>query len=103
FGLQGKLNLVLFKLDPSVNKNQLAYELRDRVAKDIDIDMMEGLKDAKRTIGAYKTMGYTLGILALISAALFVLSNLQVSLNERIREWAVLRAIGASKKQVFRL
>jgi putative ABC transport system permease protein len=102
FGLQGQANLVLIKLQPGVDKFRMNNQLK-QVASDLDVDLMEGLDEAKEMISFLKGIGYALGMLALIASALFVLSNFQISVQERVRELAALRAIGASPGQVFRL
>ncbi|TCP52770.1 ABC-type lipoprotein release transport system permease subunit [Tumebacillus sp. BK434] len=102
FALPGQANLVLLKLEPDMHKNA-AYTLLKTAANDLDIDLMEGLDEAKELIVFLKGIGYSLGVLALLASALFVLSNFQLAVQERVRELAALRAIGGSRGQVFRL
>lgn len=102
FRLEGKANLVLLKLAADGDKQQ-AQMLLQEAAADLDIDMMEGLEEGRKMITFLKGIGYALGVLALIASALFLLSNFQLSVQERVRELAALRAVGASPKQVFQL
>lgn len=103
FGLEGSVNLILLKLDPNVNQRFFAKELKNKIDLELDIDILTETEYVKKNIQSMRIMGYGLGILALITSVLFVLSNFQISIRERVRELAVLRAIGGSPGQSFKL
>lgn len=102
FGIEG-FNLVVMDLEEGVRKTRVQADLRAFVRADLDVDRMEALDQANRNAEAMKVMGWGVGVLALVAGGLLMMSNFQLSLKERIRELATLRAVGATPKQVFRL
>jgi putative ABC transport system permease protein len=101
--IDDKVNLVLLKLTPNANKQFVAEQLKDEIDPDLDIDFLTNLDETKKNIGNIKILGYGLGVITILISCLFVLGNFQLTFYERVKELAILRAIGGSRKQVFML
>ncbi len=97
------VNMVMLKLQPGTNKTGLESKLKDSLNTDLDIDTNEGMEAEKKNIQHLKVLSYALGILCFLASCLLLLSNFQFSINERVRDLAVLRTVGGSRIQLQRL
>jgi putative ABC transport system permease protein len=70
----------------------------DYVVADLKAVMYDSVN---QNLGAYQTITYIIGGMALMIAAMLLLNTMLANVSERKREIGVLRSIGASKPQVF--
>jgi putative ABC transport system permease protein len=101
--LDNSVNMVMLKLKPGTDKIVLASKLKELLKGDLDIDTNEGMDAEKKNIQHLKVLSYALGFLSFLASCLLLLSNFQFSLNERVRDLAVLRTVGGSKVQLLSL
>jgi putative ABC transport system permease protein len=97
----GRLSLVL---DPSADEEKVLQDIAGRIPDDLAVR-----RPASRTRLARETMfsveqGMTFSsVLMLVLAAFMILNTFLMNVNERRRQLAILRAIGATRPQVTRL
>lgn len=66
------------------------------------ITLSEILGSIQNVVNVYRTFGTLIGVIGLVVAALFTTTILQMSVDDRSREIAVLRAVGYSRAAVGR-
>ncbi|MFD2445328.1 ABC transporter permease [Bacillus sp. CGMCC 1.16607] len=103
FGLDHQFTMLLLDLPTGVDKYEIASSLKTSVVSDLDVDYLDSLDEAKQNINNMKFLSYGLGVLVLLASLLLVLSNYHISLRERVRELAVLRAIGFSQSKLLKV
>ncbi|MEB8646464.1 FtsX-like permease family protein, partial [Bacillus cereus] len=101
FEINENINLLLLDVEEYVNQNYLKKELMNKYNQELDIDILEEYDSAKNNLKSLNVLGMVLGGLTILISSLFILSNFQMSIQQRQRELATLRAIGAKKKHVF--
>lgn len=103
FELNNQANLLLLDLNDKINQKEFAKVLKKEIAPDLDIDVVAEFDDVKENIRNMKFIGFGVGLLVLILSGLYFLSNFQLSIRQREKELAILRAIGANRIQIFKL
>jgi putative ABC transport system permease protein len=103
FGLEHQYDFLLLDLKSGIDKREIATSFKSTIAEDLDADYMDSLEDAKQNINSIKFMSYVLAVLVMLTSILLVLSNYHISLRERVRELAVMRAIGFSRGKLLKV
>lgn len=80
----------------------LANSLRSRFP-DLEVDQRKFLDEARKNLNAMRPVALGMGVAAVLAAGFLLTGAFRMSLAERIRELAMLRAIGAAPHQVRRM
>lgn len=99
--LQAPPSLVI-GLRLGVNKADFADQVHAAFPS-LVLDRRENLDNMRRSLGGFSLVGRFLGGGSLLAAAFLVLGAFGITVQERTRELALLRAIGAGRGQVARL
>ncbi|SHI44572.1 ABC transporter permease [Desulfosporosinus lacus] len=102
FGLENKINLMLIKTMPNANQKNMSLNLKT-IDKDLRVDILEESEEVQKNILQIEVIGYGLGFLAVIISVLFIITNFRLFIYEYQRELAIMRAIGGTVSQSFRL
>ncbi|BFH59472.1 FtsX-like permease family protein [Paenibacillus azoreducens] len=97
---ENKATVAMLKLSDPSEITEITYELKDRFS-DIFIDARQEMVKAKENIGGLKPFIQILTIGSLIGSILIVISTLQMAVQERQRDLATLRLLGAQKSHLF--
>ncbi len=100
--LKGQVTLQVFGLQRGITKDIVGEELR-LTSPDLDIQLRKELDDVIRNMGGLKPMAIAFGIAGLFASIFLVAGSFNIAVQERARELALLRAVGAGQKQVMRL
>ncbi|MDQ2984520.1 MAG: ABC transporter permease [Actinomycetota bacterium] len=106
FNKPGKLDVIRISAKPGVTSKRLAAEIKPLLPASAQVrDVTAQVKEDKKSVGGFLTFIQTM-LLAFAGVALFVgafviANTLAITVAQRIREFATLRTIGASRKQVL--
>jgi len=93
---------VMLKLSDKSRNLEVADELHE-IDRDLRVDIVEEQEFMKKNIASLKTFLIFLSVLILIISALLVLSNFQIFLYNYRNQFALIRALGGSSGQAFKL
>jgi ABC-type antimicrobial peptide transport system permease subunit len=93
---------VMLKLSDKSRNLEVANELQ-KIDRDFRVDIAEEQEFMKTNIANLKTFQIFLSILILIISSLLVLSNFQIFLYNYRNQFALIRALGGSSGQAFKL
>lgn len=103
FDDRGRVSSFLVKLEDKTEMDK-TVELLTTVFPGMDTSSMEKLiSDAKQMMGVARGIHMGVSCFALIIGVLFVACTMIMSVSERVREFATLRVIGASRSYVVKL
>ena len=104
FGMEGRVSTIQVVLDPEADEGEVRAEIARRLPVGTCVD-----RPATRTLAAEQTMqpaelGLQLtGGFSLLLATFIILNTFLMNVGERRRQLAIMRAIGATRRQVARL
>jgi putative ABC transport system permease protein len=107
FSMQGRLSEIDAKADAGVSADTLAKRIREALPKNTDVktgaqaaaDQTKALSDA---IGAFlRPVLLSFGGIAVLVGAFIIFNAFSMTVAQRRREFAMLRALGASRAQVL--
>jgi putative ABC transport system permease protein len=106
FDMAGKLDEIAVAAKPGVSDVQLANEIRPILPPDAQVQTAEEQtrSDAQETndaISGLRIFLLVFGAVALIVGAFVIANSLSITIAQRTREFATLRTIGASRRQVL--
>jgi putative ABC transport system permease protein len=109
FGKQGQLSEIRVAAKPGVSQQELANRVRAAVGSP-RIEVKTGVKDAtdqagdiNNAIGSFLTPALlAFGVIALFVGAFIIFNTFSITVAQRLREFAMLRTLGASRRQVLR-
>lgn len=106
-GAEGRLSTILIDLDPSADPAKFAERWRPKL-KAVDPVIQIKLASEQRgeldkNLQGLQVASYFGGAISMLAAAFIVFSALSMGVNERQRTLAMLRAIGAHKRQLAQL
>lgn len=103
FKQEGRVSSFLVKLD-NPREAEKSAKLLTKVFSGMDTQTMDKMiNDAKKMMGVARGIHMGVSCFALIIGVLFVACTMIMSVSERVREFATLRVIGASRGYVVRL
>jgi putative ABC transport system permease protein len=107
FGTPGRYQSVLVVAEPGVRTSQLLADLRSKLGPGYDvISGAEATADARNATGTslqfVDMFLMTFAIVALVVGSFVIHNTFSITVAQRTRETALLRAIGAKRKQVTR-
>lgn len=102
FGQEGRLTAVAIRLrDPALMRE--AAERLQQIPGAQVVTLTEMMGTFLNLVGATRTLLLAIAVVALVASALMVFNTLLASVMEQLPELAVMRALGASRGQLFRL
>jgi putative ABC transport system permease protein len=106
-GKRGQLDQISLAAKPGVSQAQLVGDVRPLLPKTATVQTAaaRAAADAKDTKEFLKYLQYALlafGIVALFVGAFVIFNTLSITVAQRAREFATLRTLGASRRQVLR-
>jgi putative ABC transport system permease protein len=107
FNKEGKLDGIQVAAKPGVTPEKLASEIRPLLpptakVKTAQAQTKEAVDDVSAAIGIFQKFLLAFGALALFVGAFVIANTLSITIAQRVREFATLRTIGGSRRQVLR-
>ena len=102
FELGHKSTSILLKTKPDTDNVKTASTLT-LIDKNLRVDLIEQDASIQRNTKQIESIGYGIGVLAIIICTLLILSNFRLFISEYQRELAIIRAIGGDASQSFKL
>src|SRR5690349_15220098 len=102
----GKLTSILFVAKPSVSQQQLAANLRHVLPHGLEAvtgaTVTKEMQDSfQQALGFFNTFMMIFAVIALLVGAFMIFNTFAITVAQRTRENGLLRALGASKRQVL--
>jgi putative ABC transport system permease protein len=106
FRKRGAYDSVLVAAAPGTSPDKLRSNLRAKLGKSVKVDTAAGqdrytLGGLKDFVGFIETFLLVFGFIAVFVGAFTIFNTLSVTVAQRSREFALLRTIGASRRQVL--
>jgi putative ABC transport system permease protein len=103
---QGKLDAISVSARPGVTQDQLVQQIKQVVPLNtVEVrTRAQQVKEAKKSVSFTKIIKYFLlsfATIALFVGAFVIFNTLSITVSQRIREFATLRTIGASRRQIL--
>jgi putative ABC transport system permease protein len=107
FDKEGQLDQIRAAAEPGVSREQLLGELREILpagtqARSGEGQAEEDASDTKAFLDFLQTFLLSFGGIALFVGAFVIANSLSITIAQRTREFATLRTIGASRRQILR-
>lgn len=107
FDKVGKLDGIQVAAKPGVTPEALVGEIRPLLpetakVKTAEAQTKETVDDVKSTLGIFQKFLLAFGVIALFVGAFVIANTLSITIAQRMREFATLRTIGSSRRQVLR-
>ncbi len=110
FGKQGKLSEIRVAANPGISQEEIAARVRAAVGSP-RVEVKTGVKDAtdqagdvNDAIGSFLTPALlAFGVIAVFVGAFIIFNTFSITVAQRLREFAMLRTLGASRRQVLRV
>jgi putative ABC transport system permease protein len=102
----GKLTSVLFVAKPGVSQQQLAASLRHKLPHGLEAvtgaTVTKEMQDSfQQAMGFFNTFMMIFAVIALLVGSFMIFNTFSITVAQRTRENGLLRALGASKRQVI--
>lgn len=101
-GLGRQVTLMVFGIQKGAKKDWVGTEMT-RLNPALDVELRTELDQVVANLGGLKPMAIAFGIAGLFASIFLVAGSFNIAVQERSRELALLRAVGATQKQVMRL
>jgi putative ABC transport system permease protein len=107
FAKVGKLDGIQVAAKPGVTPEKLVAEIRPLLpatakVKTAAAQTAEAVDDVNGTLGIFQKFLLAFGAIALFVGAFVIANTLSITIAQRVREFATLRTIGGSRRQVLR-
>src|SRR5699024_3023615 len=102
-GLEEIFNPILLELDPKADIRFFVYDLESELTRKVRVDALYGLEETEEAYTFFHIYGYILSIIALMASVMLVYSLMQTTYRERLKELAIIRAVGGSTKQLLEM
>jgi putative ABC transport system permease protein len=107
FDKDGKFDLVQVAAKQGVTPEKLVGEIRPLLpetaqVKTAEAQTQEAVDDVNEGIGIFQKVLLAFGFIALFVGAFVIANTLSITIAQRMREFATLRTIGGSRRQVLR-
>lgn len=105
-GQPGKFNAIVFAAQPGVSPDQLVRNLQAVIPSNLEAVTGQQLADESRSalmnaLGFFNTLLIIFGVVALIVGAFMIFNSFSITVAQRTRENGLLRALGATRRQVL--
>jgi putative ABC transport system permease protein len=106
FGKIGELDYIRIQSDPGVSKSQLIKEIKPLLPSTATVrDVQAQVKEDRKNLGGFiDFLRYALlafAFVALFVGSFVIANTLSITIAQRTREFATLRTLGASRRQVL--
>lgn len=101
-GLEGKATEVLIQLD-SLELKEAAVADYYAMNPDFDINTREDIEEVRENVSGLLPIIQGLNVVIFLASAMIIISTMQLSVQEKQKELATLRLVGAGRGQVFLL
>lgn len=95
-----RLSLVMLRIAPGANVEAIRAGIDRALPRVAALSTVTALQQAEERLGYFRQLAFILGSISLVVGFLLVTTIVTVSVNERIGEIAVMRAIGVSRLHV---
>ncbi|HLN61616.1 MAG TPA: ABC transporter permease, partial [Symbiobacteriaceae bacterium] len=103
-GLNGQVSFMLYGLQYQfADSRGVTAAAFKRVLPNLDVELRGEMDQIVRNMGGLKPMAIAFGIAGLFASVFLVAGSFGIAVQERTRELALLRAVGADQRQVMRL
>jgi putative ABC transport system permease protein len=107
FSKDGKFDEIQVSAKPGVTPEKLAAEIRPLLpetarVKTAAAQTQESVDDINEGVGIFQKVLLAFGFIALFVGAFVIANTLSITIAQRMREFATLRTIGGSRRQVLR-
>ena len=107
FNKAGKFDEVQVAAKPGVTPEKLVSEIRPLLpetakVKTAEAQTQEAVDDVNQGVGIFQKILLAFGFIALFVGAFVIANTLSITIAQRMREFATLRTIGGSRRQVLR-
>src|SRR5215212_3368793 len=107
FDKGGKFDEIQVSAKSGVTPEKLVGEIRPLLpataqVKTAEAQTEEAVDDVNSTLGIFQKVLLAFGVIALFVGAFVIANTLSITIAQRVREFATLRTIGASRRQVLR-
>ena len=107
FDKDGKFDEIQVAAKPGVTPEKLAAEIRPLLPETAKVktaaaQTQEAVDDVNRASGIFQKFLLAFGFIALFVGAFVIANTLSITIAQRMREFATLRTIGGSRRQVLR-
>ncbi|MBI4618312.1 MAG: ABC transporter permease [Planctomycetes bacterium] len=101
FGLQGRLNSVNLVLAEGADEEEVAQAIRERLPEGLEVrePLARGALAKDFLLSTEQGLANS-GVLSLVAGAFIILNSFLMNLGERRRHLAILRALGATRRQI---
>ncbi|MEI7902747.1 MAG: FtsX-like permease family protein [bacterium] len=104
FGREGQLTIIGIKLREFNGIRMREFEGRWMSIPEVQVVSLEQVKGALVSlVGTAQTMVAAVAVIAIIVAVIGVINAILMSVYERIGEIGIMKAVGAARRQIFRL
>jgi putative ABC transport system permease protein len=106
-GQPGKFNAIVFAAQPGVSQAQLVRNLQAVIPSNLEAVTGHQLADEGRSalmnaLSFFNTLLIIFGVVALIVGGFMIFNSFSITVAQRTRENGLLRALGATRRQVLR-
>jgi putative ABC transport system permease protein len=106
FAQPGKVGTIDVQAEPGVSQEQLVSNVRKALPSNTEVitgaqSTQENKSDVQQGLSFFTTFLLVFGIIALIVGAFIIANTFSIIVAQRTRELALLRALGASRRQVL--
>lgn len=102
-GLSERVNPLLVELESGVNVEEIGFDIKEQLPEDVRVDAMPQQGEKGEQYIFFRVYGYILSVIAFVASLLLVYSMMQITYRERLRELAVIRAVGGSASQLKKM
>lgn len=102
-GLTETINPVLVELEAGANVAIIGSDLKSQLPGEVRVDALQGLEEKADHYLFLRVFGYILSIIAFIASMILVYGMMQTTYRERLKELAVIRAVGGSPEQLMKM
>jgi putative ABC transport system permease protein len=106
YGKEGKVDLIYVSARPGVSANTLAGQIRPLLPAELIVRTARGqvemnVSRVSDRLGILTGGLLAFGLIAVVVGAFVIFNTFSITVTQRIREFALLRALGASRRQVL--
>ena len=107
FDKEGKFDQIQVAAKSGVTPEKLVGEIRPLLpataqVKTAEAQTQEAVDDVSSTLGIFQKVLLAFGVIALFVGAFVIANTLSITIAQRVREFATLRTIGGSRRQVLK-
>ncbi|GIN74525.1 hypothetical protein J14TS2_50000 [Bacillus sp. J14TS2] len=102
-GLPETMNPILIKMKPKANIPFIGDDLIRELPTEVRVEALNGMEEEEKQYAFFRIYGYILSIIAFLASVILVYSMMQTTYQQRLKELAVIRAVGGSTEQLLKI